>query len=132
MSWRDAPLYVEAHDLASWVLRKAAWKEPEGQQLAPRVAAVAFDLVAEVSLALTFPHRRAAHLERADEAIVRLRTGLRLARELELLSGRGLRFACERLRIIGRMVGGWRKRVETQRLDGSEIAMTSGDGLPAA
>ncbi len=132
MSWRDAPLYVEASDLASWVLRSASWTEPGGQHLARCVAAAAFDLVTAVSLALTFPQRRAAHLERADEAIVVLRTGLRLARGLELLSGRSLRFACERLRIIGRMVGGWRKRIGgTPRLGDDSITIP-GDGLPAA
>ncbi len=135
MSWRDAPLYVEAHDLASWILpRVAAWPRPAGRYLAGRVAAAAFNLVAEISLALTFPKSRASHLEQADEAIVVLRTGLRLARGLNLLSSRRLRFACERLRIIGRMVGGWRKRLEeTSSLGGgTKRATIPGDGLPAA
>lgn len=114
MSWHDAPLYVEAHDLASWIVARAAlWREPGGGLLAPRIAGAACELLDAVALALTFPAVRAAYLERADASIVVLRVELRLAEELGIFSARGLRFACERLRAIGRMVGGWRKRVES-------------------
>ncbi len=128
MSWRDAPLYVEAHDLARWVLERAAsWPPERDRLLAPPLAAAACDLVTEVALALTFPHSRARHLERADHAIVRVRTLLRLARDLALISAGGLRFAAGRLQVIGRMVGGWRKRVERrdrQEVDHNEIQGT--------
>jgi len=111
MSWREAPLYVESHDLALWVLeRSRAWPEPG--PLGTQIAVAACDLVVEVSLALTFRVGRVEHLRHADEAIVRLRTLLRLARDLGLVSPRGLRFATGRLRAIGRMLGGWRKRVD--------------------
>ena len=83
MSWRDAPLYVEAHDLAVWVVgRAASWRQPGARCLAPRIAGAACDLVDAVALALTFPPSRAAHLERADASIVVLRTELRLAEQL--------------------------------------------------
>lgn len=111
MSWRDAPLYVEAHDLARWVLeRTRAWPEPG--PLGERSAAAACDLVVAVSLALTFPAGRAEHLRAADHAVVCLRVLLRLACDLGMVSPGGLRFATGRLRTIGRMIGGWRKRVE--------------------
>ena len=111
MSWRDAPLYVEVHDLAVWTLDRAgAWKDRQGPALADRVAGVVCDLVTSVALALTFPATRYRHLEAADEAIVRLRTLLRLAQALGLLSPKGLRFAAGRLQAAGRMLGGWRKR----------------------
>ena len=47
-----------------------------------------------------------------DHAIVRLRVLLRLARDIGLVSAGGLRHASGRLRTIGRMVGGWRKRMK--------------------
>jgi hypothetical protein len=115
MSWRDAPLYVHAHDLARWVLeRTGGWGEPEaaGGPLQLQVAAAACDLLTGASLALTFPATRPRHLEQADEAIVRLRVLLRLARDLGLLSAGGTRYATGRLSEIGRMIGGWRKRVD--------------------
>ena len=113
MSWRDATVYVEAHDLARWVLERTnSWPPTSDRHLGGPVAGAACDLLEEVSLALTFPRSRSLHLEAADEAIVRLRVLLRLAQSLALVSGGGLRFAAARLRKIGRMVGGWRKRIE--------------------
>ncbi len=135
MSWRHAPLYIEAHDLAAWIVgRTATWQEDGGECLAPRIASAACDLLDAVALALTFPSRRAHHLERADEAIVVLRTELRLAKQLGLLAARPLRFASDRSRAIGRMIGGWRKKVEAsaRRRSGSWKEQVSGDEPPAA
>jgi hypothetical protein len=135
MSWRDAPLYVEAHDLAAWLLaRTASWDRSGAACLAPRIANASCELVESIALALTFPPTRRSHLERADASIVVLRTELRLARALEIVSARRLRFACERLRTIGRMVGGWRKRVErgSSRRGAGWREEVPGDGPPAA
>ncbi len=112
MSWRDAPLYVEANDLACWVVARAnTWTKIDHRHLALLVTRGACELVSEVALALTFPDTRSEHLQRADHEIVRLRMLLRLACQLKQLRPGGLRFAAERLEVIGRMVGGWRKRV---------------------
>ncbi len=116
MSWRDAPLYVEAHDLTRWIVERTnAWTSREDRHLAPLITRDACDLLSAVSLALTFPATRRVHLEQADHGIVRLRVLLRVARGLGLLSAGGLRFASGRLSVMGRMVGGWRKRVASAR-----------------
>ncbi len=61
MSWRDAPLYVEAHDIARDVVERVdRW--PAGTELAAPFADAAVTLLTSVSLALTFPETRAAHL----------------------------------------------------------------------
>ncbi len=134
MSWRDAPLYVEAHDLARWIVERSnGWTSRGDRHLAPLVAAGACDLLTDVSLALTFPATRASHLEAADHGIVRLRVLLRLANGIGLLSAGGLRFAAGRLLAIGRMIGGWRKRVDSARSPpGQLMKQASGGGLPAA
>ncbi len=134
MSWRDAPLYVEAHDLAGWILERAEGWNGRGEQIGRRVTGAACDLVDAVTLALTFPERRAADLERADAAVAVLRTRLRLAQRLGLVSARGLRFACGRLQAIGRMVGGWRKRVTASALGsagGTDSIQETGRRRPA-
>ncbi len=133
MSWRDAPLYVEAHDLARWVVERSnGWASSDDRHLAPLVAAGACDLLTAVSLALTFPATRASHLEAADHGIVRLRVLLRVANGMGLLSAGGLRFASGRLLAIGRMVGGWRKRVGARSPPERDMKRASGGGLPAA
>ncbi len=109
MSWRDAPLYVEAFDLSVWVCERAgSW---QNELLARQASAAAIELVTAASLALTFPDARLRHLVATDEGVVRLRTVLRIAKGLKLLSSGGLRHAASRLAEIGRMVGGWRKRL---------------------
>ncbi len=125
MSWRDAPLYVEAFDLARWVAERAGkWQHPPMAELATRSAC---DLLATVALALTFPRARHQHPGQADAGIVRLRMLLRLAQSLGLLSGGGLRYAAGRLQAIGRMVGGWRKRLRRR-----EDCRTGGDRIAEA
>ncbi len=129
MSWRDAPLYIEAHDLARWVLeRTGSW--PATSPLQTRLSQAACDLLEAVSLALTFPLQRATFLRLADGAVVRIRVLLRLARDLGMVSTSGVRFAAGRLRIIGRMLGGWRKRVERSRLPPAEDLSSQGAGHP--
>ncbi len=111
MSWRDAPLYVEAHDLARWLLERTnAWPADRDRSLCEPLTRASCDLVESVSLALTFPGGRAEHLRRADEAVVRVRVLLRLGRDVGLLSPGGVRHAAGHLRTIGRILGGWRKR----------------------
>lgn len=112
MSWRDAPLYVEAHDIARDIIdRVGRMSQPHSDALRPALAQAALDLLVSVSLALTFPAPRARHLERADEAIVRLRVLIRLSRDLGFISAGGTRHVEARLLAAGRMLGGWRKRV---------------------
>lgn len=131
MSWDQAPIYVEAHDLSRWVVERVqAWPRERDRHLGRPVLAAACELLSSVSLALTFPETRIAHLRQADESVVRLRVLLRLARDTCLISPGGLRHAQGRLRAIGRMIGGWRRRVRTRASSSSEH--DSGDGLPAS
>jgi hypothetical protein len=123
LSWRDAPLYVEAHDLARWIFERSnSW--PAGNSFIPAICNASIDLVTSISLALTFVEGRVSYLRQADEAIVRLRSLLRLAKDLALLSSAANRFAAGRLQVIGRMVGGWLKRLESER------SSTQGKGPP--
>ena len=110
MSWRDAPLYVDAHDLARWlVAHTAAWDARD--PLAARVDGLALELLEAVAQALSFPDGRADTLADADRCVASLRVLLRLARDLDRSTPAQLRHASERLRVIGRQLGGWRKRV---------------------
>ncbi len=111
MSWRDAPLYIEAHDLSVQVLARArAWDEPDRRLLGEPACTAAWELLSAVGSALTFPESRARHLQTADESLLRLRLLLRAARDTGLVSGGWHRQATGRLRAIGRMIGGWKKR----------------------
>ena len=130
MSWRDAPLWVEAHDLARWVIERVdSWPQERASHLGPLLSEGACELVEATALVLTFPKTRGAALCAADRAIVRLRSRLRLAKELTLISPGGLRFAEGRLRAIGKMVGGWQKRWNRRA---TRSLKSSGEEPPAA
>lgn len=80
MSWREAPLYIQVHDLARRVLEwTPTWSDRSDSGLVATTREQALALVDAVSLALTFPDERLAHLAAADASIVRLRMRLRLA-----------------------------------------------------
>ena len=131
MSWRDAPVYVEAHDLAAWLLERFdAIEACMGRRLGEEIAAASADLLVSVSLALTFPATRSEHLERADHGIVRLRTLLRLAEAIHALSPRRLRYCEERLAVVGRMVGGWRKRLRDRPFERYGVGERDGAPFP--
>ena len=110
MSWRDAPLYVEAFDLAVRVSKLVDHATPGPWATATFGASA--DLLEGVSLALTFPSTRHADLERADRAIVCLRVLLRLGVERGALSTGLHRDLVGRSLACGRMIGGWRKRLD--------------------
>ena len=112
MSRKEAPIYIEAHDLTRWVVEKAAtWPAPA--LLAPQVTQASTELLSSVSQALTFTRNRRDHLNRADEAIVKLRVLLRVARDMGQISPSAHRFACSRLSAIGSMLGGWLRRLSS-------------------
>ncbi len=130
MSWRDAPLWLEAHDLARWIIERVdSWSEERASHLGPLLTQGACELVEATALVLTFPKTRGSDLRAADRAIVRLRSRLRLAKELALISPGGLRFAEGRLRAIGKMVGGWQKRWNRRT---AKPLKNSGEEPPAA
>lgn len=117
MSWRDAPLYVEAHDLARELFQRApAWQAAGQHTLTTQTTEATARVLGAVALALTFPETRAHDLAEADRALVHLRCLLRLAQELGLLSAGAHRLLAGKSLAAGRMIGGWRKRVARTNL----------------
>ena len=110
---KEAPLFVDAYDLTSWVLgRMAAKQEDSSALLRARVANTCLDLLDSVTLALK-GYDTHDKVERADEAVALLRVQLRLAMDLECLERRQFLHAVERLDAIGRQIGGWLKRLRS-------------------
>lgn len=128
MSAQRAPIYVQTHDLARWILERIeTWPPERGVTLRGPLSETTCQLVTSVSLALTFPRGRLEHLHVADKSVVRLRMLLRLAGDLALFSPGGLRHAQGQLLAIGRMLGGWKKQLQPSPMQGS-----SGKEEPAA
>jgi hypothetical protein len=136
MSWKHAPLYVLAHDLARWLEERAAQSgDPARERLLKVLSEDSRELLVAVSLALTFPADREAHLRAADERVVRLRVILRLAADGRALAPPQARFASAALDRIGRMIGGWRRtgrRRRAHRSSGAPIIDEQGAQAQAA
>jgi hypothetical protein len=122
VSWRRAPLYVEAHELAVWLGRH--FDGERARTLDVELARTGDELLFQVARALAFPGAREQALLAADEAVLRLRVLARVACERARLAPRELRFAAARLERIGRMLGGWRRQ---RRLDAHARASTAED-----
>jgi hypothetical protein len=112
MSVQGAPLYVRALDLAIALGRAVEPWPPAALGSHGRPLLRAADrLLCEITVALAFPSRRGRSALAADLAAHRLRVRLRVAEGLGLLSA-GAALAHQReLLAIGRMLGGWRKRI---------------------
>lgn len=109
----DAMLQDRCEDFARWLLtRVRAWPDNAARLLGEPLFAEARALLGATSLALAFRAERAAHLRAADEALGRLRALLRLAEtDPPLLDPTAVAEAAEQLTAIGRILGGWRKRL---------------------
>ncbi len=107
----EAPLFSKTYDLVLW-LDERVESFPKNQRfgLARRVMDDAHDALEAVTLALK-GFDQLENVDRADAALALLRVHLRLATDRKLLRQRQLTFAIERIEELGRMVGGWRKRL---------------------
>lgn len=125
------PLYVRARDLALWLSHKELAGLAAHAALASEIGRAGRELVVAIAIAISFPGRRAGAQAAADEEIVRLREGLRCARDLGVLEPRAARFALLELDGIGRMLGGWRKRTR-RRAPPAHEPPAQGARAPAA
>lgn len=103
---KEAPLYVQSHDLARWLLTALG----EGDALGRRLHEDGLRLLDAVVLALK-GFERQAHIEEADALAALLRVRLRLACDLGRIDDRQLVHATGELDSIGRQLGVWYRRV---------------------
>ncbi len=119
---KEAPVFVRAYDLHSWLLdhldiviehdEDSAKETRFFPELRRSVLRHSRRLLNAVSLAVARFDRGERLLE-ADEQATLLRIHLRLASEKELLDDRQLLYATGELTDIGRQLGGWRRHLES-------------------
>ena len=106
-----APLFTKTYDLVLWLGgRTGSFPKSQRFGLAARIMNQAYAALEAITLALK-GFDRPDNVERADAAFALLRVYLRLAADQKLLRTRQLTFVIGRLEELGRMVGGWRKRL---------------------
>ena len=103
-----APLYVDAYDLANWLLGHL---NECTDTLSRDICRYSLDLLDAVVLALK-GWERWERLEQAERHLLRLRQRIRLAETQGMFDDRQALHALEICDRIGRQIGGWQRSLE--------------------
>ncbi len=108
---QESPIFSKTFDLLQWLL-PATEKFPKSQRfvLAKRVQDAALNFYEAITAAGVSSHKR-QHLEQADIELQRLRLYLRLSHELRFLSMGQYEHVSRMVVEIGKLLGGWQKKV---------------------
>lgn len=116
----ESPIFTQTYDLLRWLLPLAGKMPREHRSgLARRIPEAAFDFQRQLIAATKHPDRAAALLREADASLAELRLLLRLARDTQALSFKQYEEGARRSGEIGRLLGGWLRRVD-------ELSLASG------
>ena len=109
---KQSPIFVKSYDLMAWLIPKTL-TFPKSQRgvLARKVQAELFSLY-EALVDAGMSAVPQTHLHRADASLTKLRTYLRLCRDLHLLSVRQYGYVSQQVAEVGRLLGGWLKATE--------------------
>ena len=113
MARPEMPIFTRTFDLLTWLL-PVTNRFPKAQRhtVTQRLLDAAFDLRERLEEAnLRQGAARRERLERADEALAKLRLYLRLAAQWDWLSAGQYKHVSTMVAEIGRLLGGWKKSV---------------------
>ncbi len=108
---KQSPIFTRTYDLLRWLIPKTI-KFPRQQRfvLAEAVQRTALRFQEEL-IEAAYAETPLPALRRADVTLVKLRTYLRLCRDLELLTFNQYEHVARMVDEIGRLLGGWMKKV---------------------
>jgi hypothetical protein len=112
---KESPIFTRTYDLLRWLI-PATVKLPRQHRfvLAETIQRVAFQFQEEI-LEAGHRARPVAELARADLTLAKLKLYLRLCHDLDLFSHGQYEHVALMVTEIGRLLGGWRKSLETRR-----------------
>jgi hypothetical protein len=108
---KQSPIFTRTYDLLRWLIPQTI-KFPRQQRfvLAEAVQRTALRFQEEL-IEAAYAEEPLPALRRADVTLVKLRTYLRLCRDLELLAFNQYEHVARMVDEIGRLLGGWIKKV---------------------
>jgi len=111
MTQKEMPIFVRTFDFLTWLLPMTNnFPKAQRHSFTRRLLDAAFDLRERLEEANYRKGRaRLERLERADEALAKVRLYLRLAHRWEWLNPGQYQHVAKMLTEIGRLLGGWRK-----------------------
>ena len=106
---KQSPIFVKYYDLMLWLIpRTLAFPKSQRGVLARQIQSELFHIYESLVEAGTHEQPR-PFLSDVDRGLIRLRTYLRLARELKLLSIGQYEHVARLVAEVGRLLGGWIK-----------------------
>ncbi len=107
----QSPIFVKHYDLMAWLIPHTL-NFPKSQRgvLARQIQTELFRIY-EALVEAGSSSSPLPSLEKADQGLIRLRTYLRLSRDLRLLAPNQFEHASRLVREVGRLLGGWKKKV---------------------
>lgn len=108
---KESPIFTRTYDLLRWLIPMTV-KFPRQQRfvLAVKLQRVALQFQDEI-IETTFSAEPSLKLKQADVTLKKLRTYLRLSRDLELLSLGQYAHVTRMVSEVGRLLGGWKKKL---------------------
>ncbi len=113
---KQSPIFTKTYDLMHWLIpRTLRFTKSQRGVLARRIQETMFDFHEAIVAAVHYddPYTPLMH---ADTHLTALRTYVRLAKDLELLSFRQYEYVAKRVAEVGRLLGGWRKQVKKAKI----------------
>jgi four helix bundle protein len=110
---KQSPIFARTYDFLLWLIPRTTQFPREQRFVLARAvqeAALRFQ-EALIEAALSGEREKGQALARADVSLAQLRFYLRLCQDLTLISPRQYRHVAEMVTEIGRLLGGWRKKV---------------------
>ena len=109
---KQSPIFVKHYDLMAWLI-PCTLNFPKSQRgvLARQLQGELFRIQEALVEAGSSSQPRSS-LEAADKGLIRLRTYLRLSRDLRLLSSQQYEHVSKLVSEVGRLLGGWMKSMK--------------------
>jgi hypothetical protein len=109
---KQSPIFTKTYDLLLWLIpRTLAFPKSQRGVLARQVQTQLFTLY-EALVEAGLSETPLPHLRRADASLTKLRTYLRLSRDLQLLSIKQYGYASQQVAQVGRLLGGWLRSLQ--------------------
>jgi hypothetical protein len=122
----QSPIFVKTYDFLLWLI-PLTLKFPKSQRflLAERLSRLALDFYDLILEATTEPEHQAARLIAADRLLTKIRLYIRLSHDLHCISQGQFEHAVRCLDEIGRLIGGWQKKLKEEKPSSRRQAATA-------
>jgi len=109
---QESPIFIKTYDFTKWLLEHTI-RFPKSQRvvMGKRIEEAALDFYDCLLLAVKIEKDRKETLQRASFELERLKHYLRLSKDMELFSLRQYEYSSTAVVEIGRLLGGWLKKV---------------------